>query len=76
MMRNTVPITTTLIITEQMKSKVLKFVKSKGSITNKECRQLLDIGYDQAITLFNFMVENKKLKRVGKTSSIKYILPE
>ncbi len=50
-------------------------MKTRGSLSNKELRQLSGIGYDQAITLFNFMVEKDKLVRVGKTSSTKYVLP-
>jgi predicted HTH transcriptional regulator len=74
-MKSSAPFTATLGITKEMKAKVFRFVKSKGSITNRECRELLKISYDQAITFFNSMVENGELIRVGKTSSIKYILP-
>jgi predicted HTH transcriptional regulator len=74
-MRTSATSTTTLLITKEMKEKVIRFVKYNGSITNKECRRLLEIGYDQAITLFNLMVKSNELVRVGKTSSIKYVLP-
>lgn len=61
--------------TENMKQKVIQFVQSNGQITNKQCRRLLDLGYDQVINLFNEMVQNGQLVREGKTSSIKYLLP-
>jgi predicted HTH transcriptional regulator len=68
-------ITTSINITKDMRDKVCRFVKANGSITNKQCRQLLGIGYDQAITLFHSMVKQNELIRVGKTTTIKYILP-
>ena len=63
-------------VTEAIKQKVFKFVKQNGFITNRQCRELLGIGYDQAITLFNNLVETGELVREGKTSSVKYRLPD
>jgi predicted HTH transcriptional regulator len=74
-MRDSARSTTILTITNEMKEKVKRFIKKNGSITNRECRQLLEIGYDQAITFFNYMVKNNELVRVGKASATKYILP-
>ena len=62
-------------MTDALKQKIFKFVKQKGSITNRQCRELLGIGYDQAISLFNKMVDTGELVREGKTSSVKYRLP-
>ena len=67
--------TVNIEITEDIKRKVYKYIKHNGSITNRQCRDLLEIGYDQAITLFNNMVNANELIREGKTSSIKYRLP-
>jgi hypothetical protein len=64
-----------IAITEDIKLKVFKYIKQNGFITNRQCRDLLGIGYDQAITLFNNMVNANELIREGKTSSIKYRLP-
>lgn len=69
------PTITTLEITKEMRTKVLQYVKSKGSITNRQCRELLGLGYDQVIRLFNEMVTSGNLERTGKTTSVKYILP-
>jgi predicted HTH transcriptional regulator len=68
--------TTCLIeVTEDIRRRVIKFVKQNKFITNRQCRKLLGISYDQAITLFNVLVEEGDLVREGKTSSIKYRLP-
>ena len=67
--------TTTIEVNQDIKQKVIKFVKQNGFITNRQCRVLLGIGYEQAITLFNKLVESGELIREGITSSIKYRLP-
>lgn len=54
---------------------MLDYVGANGSITNRECRRLLGIGYDEAIALFNAMVGSGEIVRVGKTSSTRYVLP-
>ena len=69
------PSPTTIEVTEELKQKVIRFIKKNKSISNKECRELLGLGYDQAIFLFNKMVEDGDVIREGKTSSIKYRLP-
>ena len=66
---------TTIEVNEDIKQKVIKFVKQNGFITNRQCRVLLGIGYEQAITLFNKLVESGELIREGTTSSVKYRLP-
>ena len=66
--------TTTIEVNEDIKQKVIKFVRQNGFITNRQCRVLLGIGYEQAITLFNKLVEAGELIREGKTSSAKYRL--
>jgi predicted HTH transcriptional regulator len=67
---------TTIVVTEKMKGKVIRYIKQNGFITNRQCRALLGIGYDQAISLFNKMIEDGDLIREGITSSIKYRLHE
>ncbi len=67
--------TTNIEITEDIKRRIYKYIKQNGSITNRQCRDLLGIGYDQAIALFNKMVNANTLIREGKTSSVKYRLP-
>ena len=67
--------TTTLVATKALRRQVITFIKQNGYITNRQCRDLLEIGYDQVISLFNQMLEAGELKREGKTSGIKYVLP-
>ena len=66
--------TTNIEVTEEIKQKVIAFVKQNGFITNRQCRVLLGIGYEQAIALLNKLVESGELIREGKTSSVKYRL--
>ena len=66
---------TTIKVTEDIMRKVIRFVKQNGFITNRQCRELLGIGYDQVTKLFNKMVESGELIREGKTSSVRYRLP-
>lgn len=69
-------LTTVVEITKEMRQSVIKYVKKNGYITNRQCRELLDLGYDQVIRLFNSMVDSGELIREGKTSSVKYTLPK
>lgn len=69
------PAKTTIEVTDEMKQKVLRFIKKNESITNRQCRELLGLGYDQVINLFNEMIKSGDLVREGKTSSVKYRLP-
>ena len=64
----------TIEVSVETKEKVIKFVKQNGFITNRQCRLLLGIGFEQAITLFNNLVGSGELIREGKTSSVKYRL--
>jgi predicted HTH transcriptional regulator len=66
------PLISTFIATDEMKQKVIQFIKNNKSITNKQGRLLLGLGYEQVIRLFNKMVESGELSREGKTSSVKY----
>ena len=68
--------TTTVVVTDRLKRKVIRFVKKNGYITNRQCRDLLGLGYDQVIALFNHMVGTGELTRIGRTSSIRYVLPD
>ncbi len=65
---------TTIEVSEDIKEKVIMFVKQNGFITNKQCRLLLGIGYEQAIALLKNLVRSGELVREGKTSSVKYRL--
>lgn len=66
---------TTIEVNEDIKQKVIMFVKQNGFITNRQCRVLLGIGYEQAIAVFSKLVESGELIREGRTSSVKYRLP-
>jgi predicted HTH transcriptional regulator len=69
------PTPTTIDVTKRLKQKVIRFVKKNKSITNRQCRELLGLGSDQVIHVFNKMVEDGELVREGKTVSTKYCLP-
>jgi predicted HTH transcriptional regulator len=69
-------ITTTIEISKEMRQTVIKYVRKNGHITNRQCRELLELGYDQVIRLFNSMVDSGELIREGKTTSVKYTLPK
>jgi len=43
-------------------------------IRNRDIRELTSIGYDQAISLFNRAVAEKKLRRQGSGSGTRYVL--
>ena len=70
--RVSMKIRTTINVTDEMKQKVIRFIEINRSITNRQCRLLLGLGYEQVIRLFNKMVESGELLREGKTSSVKY----
>jgi len=57
------------------KRRIIKFIKQNGFITNRQCRELLDLKYDQVTQIFNKMINEHELIREGKTASIKYRLP-
>jgi hypothetical protein len=40
---------TNIEVTEELQQRVITFVKQNGFITNRQCRVLLSIGYEQAI---------------------------
>jgi predicted HTH transcriptional regulator len=67
---------TRFVITEEHKKKVFQFIAKNGYITNRQCRDLLDLGYDQVIYLFKTMVDSNELVRIGKTANTKYIIPK
>ena len=52
----------------------MKFLQLNPSITNRKLRQISGVNYDQAIFFFNHMLRKRRLKRVGVSSSTKYIL--
>ena len=52
---------------------VLDHVEKHGSITNRECRELLDISYDHAIKLLGGLSSVGVLERTGTASGTKYI---
>ena len=63
-------------ISDEDRNKVIGYIKENGSITNRVVREILDISYDQAIYLFNTMLSDRQIRRIGKTSSTRYVLPE
>ena len=67
--------TTKVILKKEMRQKIIKYVVDNGQITNRECRTLLNLEYDQVIRVFKIMVNDGDLVRIGKTASTRYILP-
>ncbi len=59
----------------QVKESVFAYLSRHQSIANRELRALANIDCDQATKFFNKMVEQGCLRRVGKGSGIKYVLP-
>lgn len=53
---------------------IVAYVKTHGQITNRECRHLLGIRYDDAIALLGRLCQDRLLTRVGVASGTKYIL--
>ena len=51
------------------------YLRDHSSIRNQELRKLTGIDYDQAIFFFNRMILENRLRRIGVTSGIRYILP-
>ncbi|MCX6083296.1 MAG: hypothetical protein NTW32_27525 [Chloroflexi bacterium] len=70
------PTSTKFQVSNTDKQRIYEFIKQNGYVTNRQVRSLLNISYDQAIHLFNQMVENRDLIREGKTSSVRYVLPK
>jgi len=68
--------TTKADLTHEMKELIFAYIEKNGSITNSNCRKLLKLGYDQVITIFNLLVKSGDIKRIGKTSSTRYVLPD
>ena len=54
--------------------KVRQYCIDNGSISNREARQLLGIGYDEAIALFNSLVARRELVRTGTRGGTRYTL--
>jgi predicted HTH transcriptional regulator len=57
-------------------TKVVDYVKKKGAITNKQCRELLDVNYDESIKIFNALCLIGALKRTGAASTTKYVISD
>ena len=53
---------------------IIQFVEHNGKITNRECRQLLNISYDDAIFLLGGLCKTGILLRMGTHSVTHYIL--
>ena len=52
------------------------FVQERGSIRNRQVRELAAIGYDQAIDFFNRALGERRLLRKGKSSGTHYVFPK
>ncbi len=56
--------------------RVQNFVKENGAITNRQCRDLLNLNYDESIKLFNAMCLLGTLRKTGISSATKYVIGE
>lgn len=57
-------------------SAVVEYAKTHGSITNKQCRELLKVNYDESIKIFNALCGIGALKRTGTSSATKYVVSD
>jgi predicted HTH transcriptional regulator len=53
---------------------VVDYVTKHGSITNKQCRDLCNVNYDESIKILNALCMIGALKKIGVSSTTKYIL--
>lgn len=53
---------------------VVRFVERNGSITNRECREILNLSYDNSIKLLGGLSRMGVLRRHGVSSATKYLL--
>ncbi len=53
---------------------IIDYVLANGSITNRECRRLIDSSYDDTIKLLGALTLSGKLVRVGSSSATKYVM--
>ncbi len=60
----------------QVKEAVFAYLSRHQSIANRELRALANIGIMEATNFFNKMVEQGCLRRVGKGSGTRYVLPK
>jgi len=60
----------------QLKEAVFAYLSRHQSIANRELRALANIGIMEATNIFNKMVEQGCLRRVGKGSGTRYVLPK
>lgn len=55
---------------------IVDYVSQKGSITNRECRELTGLTYDDSIKMFAALCQLGILEKVGSASATKYVLPD
>ena len=55
---------------------IVNHMKKRRLITNRECRQLLDLSYDQAIFLLGEMRKVGLIVRKGVSSGTHYVLSD
>lgn len=53
---------------------VIRYINMHGAITNRECRALLGISYDDAIKMLGNLTANGLLSREGVSSATRYVL--
>jgi hypothetical protein len=58
-----------------VRDRIVCAVMEDGYITNSRCRSLLGVGYDEAIAIFNWLLADGVLVRVGKRGGTRYVLP-
>jgi len=63
----------TRIIPLEYLERVLAFIESNESITNRQCRELLGVNYDESIKLFKALCLLGLIRQSGSGSMTKYI---
>lgn len=57
----------------RIESQIMDYLSSHEAITNRSLRQLCGVNYDNAIHIFNRMVAEGKLERIGVSSGTRYV---
>jgi predicted HTH transcriptional regulator len=60
--------------TSKLHEAIKDYVVSNGKITNRECRKLLSVSYNEAIRLLGSLCDAGILIREGVFSGTKYVL--
>jgi hypothetical protein len=58
-----------------VRSRILALVDQQGYASNSRVRADLGVGYDEAIAIFNWLLAEGALVRIGKAGGTRYLRP-